>query len=149
MKERKKERKKRERKKKLRVSEHCCTGREKELTMAGSDEKTYVKVPTFDGRKSQWPFFKSKFRSYLAQKDMVEVLTFSDPIPWDDETWTSEEAKTEEVKLKKKVREQNQRAAGLLLNCIDTAVTKAGESAFTIVEESWMRERDMLVETFS
>ena len=82
--------------------------------MVVSEEKSYVKVPTFDGRKSQWPFFKSKFKSYLAQKDMVEVLTFSDPIPKDNKVWTSEEMKIDKNKLAKKVKEQNKSATVLV-----------------------------------
>ena len=78
--------------------------------MTGED-KVYVKVPTFDGRKNQWLYFKPKFMSYLAQKDMVEILSFEDPIPRDDETWTADERKTAEVKLKMKVGTSSSRLA--------------------------------------
>ena len=47
------------------------------------EEKLYVKVPTFDGTKKQWPYFKMKMRSYVAQKDMTELLTYSGDIPKD------------------------------------------------------------------
>ena len=77
--------------------------------MTGSEDKAYVKVPTFDGKKSQWPFFKSKFKSYLAQKDMVEVLTFSDPIPKDDKTWTADEMKVPENSLPRRSKNRIRR----------------------------------------
>jgi hypothetical protein len=38
------------------------------------EEKVYIKVPTFDGKKSKWTVFKSKMKSYLAQKDMGEIF---------------------------------------------------------------------------
>ena len=96
-----------------------------------SEEKFYVKVPTFDGKKSQWPFFRAKMRSYLAQKDMVELLASSDPVAKDNEV-LDETKLTEKAKIV--IREQNRKAAGLLLSCIDTT-TEDGEAAFAIVEE--------------
>ena len=39
------------------------------------DEKVYVKVPVFDGKKSKWNIFKAKMRSYVAQKGMTTILT--------------------------------------------------------------------------
>ena len=40
--------------------------------MTSTEEKIYVKVPTFNGTKSKWPAFKSKFTSYLAQKEQQQ-----------------------------------------------------------------------------
>ena len=77
-----------------------------------SDDKIYVKVPTFDGRKSQWPFFCAKMRSYLAQKELMELLATTDLVPKDNEVL--DETKADEKKMIV-IREQNRKAAGLLL----------------------------------
>ena len=66
--------------------------------MTESEEKVYVKVPTFDGRKSKWPFFKSKMISYLAQKNMSELLSFNGNIEKDNKTWSNQEMQRDEVK---------------------------------------------------
>ena len=71
-----------------------------------SEEKIYVKVPTFNGTKSKWPAFKSKFTSYLAQKGMEEMLDDPD-IEKDTKTWTNDEKKQDDVKKKIKLRDMN------------------------------------------
>ena len=102
--------------------------------MTESEEKVYVKVPTFDGRKSKWPFFKSKMISYLAQKNMSELLSFNGNIEKDDKTWSNQEMQRDEVKQVIRMRDMNRKASGVLLNCVDTE-TEAGEAAFNIVEQ--------------
>ena len=37
------------------------------------DDKVYIKVPKWDGKKKTWPFFKVKMLSYLAQKGLIDV----------------------------------------------------------------------------
>ena len=100
------------------------------MALTTSEEKFYVKVPTFDGKKSQWPFFRAKMRSYLAPKDLVKLLASSDPVAKDNKAL--DETKPAE-KTKITIWEQNRKAAGLLLSCID-ASTEDGEAAFAIVE---------------
>ena len=102
--------------------------------MTESEEKVYVKVPTFDGRKSKWPFFKSKMISYLAHKNMSELLSFNGNIEKDDKTWSKQEMQRDEVKQVIRMRDMNRKASGVLLNCVDTE-TEAGEAAFNIVEQ--------------
>ena len=94
----------------------------------------YVKVPTFDGRKSKWTFFKSKMISYLAQKNMSDILSYTGDIEVDSKTWTDQEKQQDSVKMMIRIRDMNRKAAGLLLNCMDTD-TDAGEGAFNIVEQ--------------
>jgi gag-polypeptide of LTR copia-type/Zinc knuckle len=98
------------------------------------EEKVYIKVPTFDGKKSKWPVFKSKMKSYLAQKDMGEILTYQGKIEPDTTQFTDKEKLQDDVKTLIRMRDMNKKAAGVLLNCMDTE-TEAGEAAFSIVEE--------------
>ena len=100
----------------------------------GKEEKVYIKVPTFDGKKSKWPVFKSKMKSYLAQKDMGEILTYQGDIVPDTRQFTNQEKQRDDIKLLIKMRDMNKKAAGVLLNCMDTE-TEVGEAAFSIVEE--------------
>ena len=88
--------------------------------MADDDDqvKLSVKVPVFSGKKKEWPYFKVKFESYLAQKDMVALLQWEDDVPRDDEEHTAEELETEEVKQRVRIRYLNIKAAGLLLSSI-------------------------------
>ena len=51
------------------------------------DDKVYIKVPKWDGRKKTWPFFKVKMLSYLAQKGLIiELLSYKGDIDTDDKT---------------------------------------------------------------
>ena len=34
-----------------------------------------TKVPMFDGKMENWPFFRKKMESYLARLNLSEVLT--------------------------------------------------------------------------
>ena len=96
-----------------------------------TEDKIYVKVPVFEGKKSKWNIFKAKFTSYLAQKGMSSMLTTKDTIPKDDETF---DLSKPAEKTKSEFRDMNRKAYGLLLSCIETE-TAAGESAFAIVEQ--------------
>jgi hypothetical protein len=61
------------------------------------EEKVYIKVPIFDGKKSKWPVFKSKTKSYLAQKDMGEILTYRGRIEPDTMQFTDQEQLQDDV----------------------------------------------------
>ena len=104
--------------------------------MSVIDEVTYydTKVPIFGGKKQDWPHFKIKLMSYLAQKSLIELLTWKNEIPKDNKTYTEDELKTDAVKLEIKVRDQNRKAAGILLQAITTG-TSHGEAAFHIVSK--------------
>ena len=97
------------------------------------DEKVYVKVPIFSGKKKDWLIYKTKMRSYLAQKGLSDLLTYADDIEKDTTTWTNDEKKTADVKTRIRMRILNRKAAGVLLSSIDTG-TKLGQSAFAVVE---------------
>ena len=83
--------------------------------MSETEEKVCIKVPTFDGGKEKWLIFKAKMESYLAQKDMVVLLSFTGEVPKDTEIWTADELKDAANKRKLTVQRQNRRAAGTLL----------------------------------
>jgi Reverse transcriptase (RNA-dependent DNA polymerase)/gag-polypeptide of LTR copia-type len=99
------------------------------------DNKHLTKTPTFNGKKSEWEFFKVKLESYLAQKDMAKLLRWDGDIPKDDEEWTSDEKKTAEVKDKIKIRAMNTKAAGILLQSIVDTDTPQGKTAFNMVSK--------------
>ena len=102
--------------------------------MSETEDKVYIKVPTFDGDKEKWLIFKAKMESYLAQKDMVVLLSFTGEVPKDTEIWTADELKDAANKRKLTVQRQNRRAAGTLLGCINTS-TQHGEAAFHLVQK--------------
>ena len=97
------------------------------------EEKSNYKVivPTFNGVKEDWSIYKIKMESYLTQKDCVELLSWTDPIPKDDAVW----ADTNDADVKKKndaekqIRMQNRKAAGIVLSSIMTDTDK-GKAAF-------------------
>ena len=110
--------------------------------MTESEEKVYVKVPTFDGRKSKWPFFKSKMISYLAQKNMSELLSFNGNIEKDDKTWSKQEMQRDEVKQVIRMRDMNRKASGVLLNCVDTEQRQ--EKRHSILWSSSLTQREAM-----
>jgi hypothetical protein len=102
------------------------------MTTTAKDETIKMYVPTFDGKQKNWCMFRAKFESYLAQKDMALLLAWNLVAPKDDETWTDDQLKEKAHKNKPRIQEQNMKAAGLLLGCIDTK-TDLGEAAFKMV----------------
>jgi hypothetical protein len=121
-----------------------------------TDEETRysTKVPTFSGKKRDWMVFKTKMESYLAQKGMLALLRWRQAVPTDDEECTAAaQLETPEVQLLKvKVRDENQKAAGILLGCsiIDTDTRKERKLLFTSCHpSSWMKTQDMQVEILS
>ena len=96
-----------------------------------TEDKIYVKIPIFGGRKSKWNIFKTKYTSCLAQKGMSTLLTTKASIPKDDVKF---DLTKDDEKEKSELIDMNIKAYGLLLSCIETE-TAAGESAFAIVEQ--------------
>ena len=95
-----------------------------------SDEtRDYVKCPTFDGKDENWPFFRKKFESYLAQKDLATLLRANIVIPDDSEVGETDAEREAISELQRK----NRKAAGVLLNSINSDTT-AGQAAFYLVE---------------
>ena len=64
-----------------------------------------------DVRKKTWPFFKVKMLSYLAQKGLIELLSYKGEIDRDDKTYTNEEKKSAAVKTAMTLKNQNRKAA--------------------------------------
>ena len=97
-----------------------------------SDTKTEecVKHPTFDGADENWPFYRKKMESYLARLDLTDLLVGTTVIPEDSDAGSSDAEKKEFAELKKK----NRKAAGTLLNSIDSK-TEKGKAAFYLVEK--------------
>ena len=97
-----------------------------------SDTKTEecVKHPTFDGTDENWPFYRKKMESYLARLDLTDLLVGTAVIPEDSDAGSSDAEKKEFAELKKK----NRKAAGTLLNSIDSK-TEKGKAAFYLVEK--------------
>jgi hypothetical protein len=65
---------------------------------------------------------------------MGEILTYRGKIEPDTKVFTDKEMLQDDVKTLIRMRDVNKKAAGVLLNCMDTE-TEAGEVAFSIVEE--------------
>ena len=61
--------------------------------MSETEDKVYIKVPTFDGDKEKWLIFKAKMESYLAQKDFITLLSYTGDIPKDSNIWTNDKLK--------------------------------------------------------
>jgi hypothetical protein len=110
--------------------------------MTDDDNTRYsTKIPTFGGVKKEWPVFKVKLESYLAQKDMAALLSFAGEIPRDDQIWTEAELATPEVQKLVLIRTMNTKAAGILLGTIVDTDTKKGKSAFELVSKQISAER--------
>jgi hypothetical protein len=103
--------------------------------MTDEDTRYTTKIPTFSGKKKEWDVFKVKLESYLAQKDMAALLTFTGDVPLDNKTWTEEELETQEVQDLVLIRRMNKKAAGILLGCIGDTDTKKGKVAFGLVSK--------------
>jgi gag-polypeptide of LTR copia-type len=104
--------------------------------MAEEETTRYsTKIPTFGGQKKDWMVFKVKLESYLAQKDMAALLSYTGEIPLDTEVWTADELATAEIQEKVRIRAMNTKAAGILLGCIVDTDTKKGKSAFELVSK--------------
>ena len=96
------------------------------------DEYSSVKYPVFNGKKKNWRIYKTKMLSYLAQKGCVELLRWTTEVPKDNEDLSAATATAQE---RLKIRKQNAKAAGILLNSIDAEDNEKGEFAFFKVEK--------------
>ena len=107
--------------------------------MTTEEDKTYIKLATWNGEKPGWEVFKTKFESYLSQKDMVELLAWpdKDKVPKDNVIHPEDKVKKETKKaLEMLVKRQNRKAAGVLLNCIEADTKEAGKAAFNIIKKT-------------
>ena len=96
-------------------------------------ESSYSKVPTFDGERDSWTFYKKKMESYLARKDLALLLqeTVGSTVEKDDAVI---DLLTDAGKKKDELRAKNRKAAGILLDSIDTT-TSRGKAAFHLIEK--------------
>ena len=94
-----------------------------------------TRVPTFDGDKAKWPFYKKKLESYLARSGLSELFSSSVGDNVKKDSWfpppNMSDAAKEEVK---RIQKMNQKAAGILLNSILTE-TEKGQSVFYLIEK--------------
>ena len=97
--------------------------------MSESKSEACVKYPTFDGKDENWPFYKKKMESYLARLDLSDLLTGKITIPKDNAVGSDDK---EKIEFDEK-RSKNRKAAGTLLNSIDSS-TEEGKAAFFLIE---------------
>jgi len=97
--------------------------------------KVGTRVPTFDGDKAKWPFYKKTLESYLARSGLSELLTkkVGNAVESDDFVAPSG-MNDEDVAEVKGIQRMNQKAAGILLNSILTDAEK-GQSVFHLIEK--------------
>jgi len=94
--------------------------------MSKTDEdyssKVGTRVPTFDGDKAKWPFYKTKLESYLARSRLSELFTkkVGEAVEKDDCVPPSG-ATDEAIEEVKQIQKMNQKAADILLNSILTS----------------------------
>ena len=96
--------------------------------------KVGTRVPTFDGDKAKWPFYKKKLESCLARSGLSELLTkkVGAAVERDDYVAASGVSEAEKAEVKR-IQKMNQKAAGILLNSILTD-TEMGQSVFYLIE---------------
>ena len=94
-----------------------------------------TRVPTFDGDKAKWPFYKKKLESYLARSGLSELFAkkIGDTVERDDYVPGSSVTDEEKEEVKR-IQKMNQKAAGILLNSILTD-TEKGQSVFYLIEK--------------
>ncbi len=92
-------------------------------------------IPLFDGSKAQWPYYKERLESALVRHDMADLLYYDGEILPDNYEFTDEELEDQEaVDEMKKLRKMNVKAAGILLDSIQTK-TMDGKVAFNTVKK--------------
>ena len=92
-----------------------------------------TKVPVFDGSIENWPQFKTKMASYLARLNLSDLLSDKGKdIVKDDATVSGDDANV--VRAANKLRSDNRKAGGILLNAIQTNADK-GKAAFHLIEK--------------
>ena len=117
------------------------------MTEESKETRSEKQIPLFDGSKEQWPFYKERLESTLVKYGLAQLLYYDGDIVPDNYVFTDEEKKDKEaVKLMKELRGMNVKAAGILLDSIQTK-TMDGKIAFNTVKRSRTRMRDLSVET--
>jgi len=97
--------------------------------------KVGTRVPTFDGDKAKWPFYKKKLETYLARSRLSELLTEKVGNTVERDNYVAPSSASEEVKAEvKRIQKMNEKAAGILLNLILTD-TEKGQSVFYLIEK--------------
>ena len=90
-------------------------------------------IPRFSGEEKDFPFFKTKFKAWLAKSKLTKLLTWKSDIRKDDYTWATnydaDKKKEEEL-----IQKQNIQANGALIQAIDID-TDAGKATFYQVEK--------------
>jgi hypothetical protein len=97
--------------------------------MTDRQEKIHVKIPTFDGDRTQWCPFKAKMQSHLARNQMGALLRWSQAIPKDAEDLADQTDPVMKDELE--TRRMNEKATAILLGSIKTE-SKTGAIAFQL-----------------
>ena len=84
--------------------------------MSEDDIKITLKTPRFDGNKKNWRVFKKKMLSYLAQKDLIEIVNYKRDILKDSEKCNEADLKDDAKKAKHRMRIMNRCAVAILLS---------------------------------
>ncbi len=96
------------------------------------DLKSTVYPPTFMGTPEDFQFYKPKVESYLAGAGLGIVLMDGDNVQPDNHAWSTDPADAVAVEEGKKLQYKNRKAAGIVLNSIDTS-SKKGKQAFKLL----------------
>jgi hypothetical protein len=80
--------------------------------MTDQHEKMYVKIPAFDGGRTQWHPFKAKMQSYLSRNQMGALFGWTQDIPKDTKDLTDQTDQTKKEKLE--IWQMNEKATAIL-----------------------------------
>ena len=81
----------------------------------------FLQQPTFNGKVANWQYYKVKMELYLAHLDLSELLDPSTMVEKDAHGGEKDDAKKKAIEL---VQKKNCKAAGILLNSVDTKTDK-------------------------
>ena len=101
----------------------------------GTSSKPYEKIPTFDGEKDSWEFYKIQMESYLATHNLgdLTVRMIGERVRHDDYVAPANTSQ-EDLDAISSLQSKNRKAAGILLRSISTKTTK-GRAAFRLVKK--------------
>ena len=97
--------------------------------------KDNIYPPTFNGLETEFAYFEKKMESYLAGLELIYLVKEKGKeIPKDDDDLTNTKDGQTKAELTElvKLRDDNRRAAGIVLNSIETK-SPEGVSAFNVV----------------
>ena len=97
--------------------------------------KDNIYPPTFNGLEAEFAYFEKKMESYLAGLELIYLVKEKGKeIPKDDDDLTKTKDGQTKAELAElvKLRDDNRRAAGIVLNSIETK-SPEGVSAFNVV----------------